>query len=120
MKLSLHKRDICFALIGALVAGIAVTCCYEARLRFLVSWCNALELKGQTKLLPTVRATRDIPAGSVITLDQMKTTYEFDEMHLPANPLNNPWIGVNRVARRTIRKEEFVDYSDVFPRNLLP
>ncbi len=120
MKIVLLKRDICFSLIGALVAGIAVTCFYESRLHYLNSLCNTLELKLQTKLLPTVRAKRDIPSGRVITLDDMRTTYEFDEAHLPANPLNDPWIGVGRIARRAIPKEDFVDYNDVFPRSALP
>lgn len=113
MKIVVHKRDLLFSLIGALVATLATSCFYEYRLQ-------ALEAKFHTKLLPTVRAKRDIPSGRVITLDDMTTTYEFDEAHLPANPLDMPWIGVGRVARRTIPKGEFVDYSDVFPRSALP
>lgn len=118
------QRDLCVAAISAVVAGSIVAAWYEVHSGDFSLICRQIEwrlrLIGTDRKIPTVRSNRVIPKGTLITLDALTTTHEFDEAHLPANPIDDPWIAVDRRALRNIPKGELVDFSDVFPRYLLP
>ncbi|HEY9778429.1 MAG TPA: SAF domain-containing protein [Planktothrix sp.] len=121
---TLTQRDVLFAAAGAAIASIAVGGWYEFHSTGYSLVCQELQWRLRTLEMagkvPTVYATKDIPLNTIVTYDAMRTVHNYDEAHLPANAIGDPWIAVGRTARRTIRKGELLDFSDVFPRDELP
>jgi len=119
-----HKRDVLVALTSFLLGGLAVGIWYESHTSDFSLVCQDIEwklrlLEGIRKVA-TVRTNREIPRGTVITLDAMTVTHEYDEAHLPANAVGDLHVAVGRTALKTIHKGALVNYSDVFPRDNLP
>ena len=105
-------RDILVGTLSALVAGIGIAACYELKIPGINLQRPTSEM---TETVPTVRCTRDILSGTVITIDSLKITREYDEAHVPANSLSDPWIAVERRACRTLKNGDLVNFKDVFP-----
>ena len=102
------RREVIVGSACAIVTAMAVATCYEAKIAVLQT------AKYSVTTVPTVRCNQDISAGAVITIASLRITNEYDEAHVPANSLNDPWIAVGRKACRHIAKGELLNFKDVF------
>ena len=110
-----HKRDLFCGVIGAVVGAVCLTAWCEYSSGDFTLVCQGIEMElrkcQDADKVPILYCVRDIPAGTVITIDTV-VRRTIDMGHCPTNAISDEWIAVGRVSGCNIKKGEVLSLDE--------